>query len=152
MLNNKQPTRRFTAIIFFMFCILIPGLSQNVNDSLKQEIVRPLSLGIFENTSLVRLIATPEKYDGKTIQVIGYLHLEFEGDAIYLHKEDYEHGLSENSFWVSFSKNITKYQKIMDFNDKYVIIIGTFKMDEKGHLGMFGGTLENIVRLDNWID
>jgi hypothetical protein len=143
---------RFFAIIFFAFGIWTIGLSQNVNDSLKQELVRPFDLGIYENTSLIRLIATPEKYDGKTIQVIGYLHLEFEGNAIYLHKEDYEHGLSENSFWVSFSKNITKQKNIMDFNDKYVIIIGTFKMDDKGHMGMFGGTLENIVRLDTWGD
>lgn len=143
---------RFLTIIFFVFGIWTIGLPQNENDSLKQEIVRPFDLGIYENTSLIRLIATPEKYDGKTIQVIGYLHLEFEGNAIYLHKEDYEHGLSENSFWVSFSKKITKQKNIMDYNDKYVIIIGTFKMDDKGHMGMFGGTLENIVRLDTWGD
>lgn len=143
---------RFFAIIFFVFGILTTGLSQNENDTIKKEIVRPFDLGISENTSLIRLIATPEKYDGKTIQVIGYLHLEFEGNAIYLHKEDYENGLSENSFWVSFSKQITKQKNIMDFSDKYVIIIGTFKMDDKGHMGMFGGTLENIVRLDTWGD
>lgn len=136
-------------LVFFLFGFWTSGMSQNKNDSLKNEIVRPFDLGIYENTSLIRLIATPEKYDGKTIQVIGYLHLEFEGNAIYLHKEDYEKGLSENSFWVSFSKKIEK-KNIMDYNDKYVIIIGTFKMDKKGHMGMFGGTLENIVRLDTW--
>jgi len=52
--------------------------------------------------SLIKLIATPEKYNGKRIQVIGYLHLEFEGNAIYLHKEDEEAGLSKNGFWVNF--------------------------------------------------
>ena len=36
------------------------------------------------------------------------------------------------------------------FNDKYVIIIGTFNVNEKGHMRMFGGTLDDIVRLDLW--
>jgi len=35
-------------------------------------------LDIKDNLSLINLIATPEKYNGKRIQVIGYLHLEFE--------------------------------------------------------------------------
>ena len=38
------------------------------------------------SVSLIRLIANPEKYHGKKIQVTGYINLEFEGDAIYLHK------------------------------------------------------------------
>ena len=143
--------RNFT-LILFIFGFWTIGLSQNEKDSIKHETTRPFDLEIYENTSLIRLIATPEKYDGKTIQVIGYLHLEFEGNAIYLHKEDYENSLTENSFWVSFSKKITKQKNIMDYNDRYVIIIGTFKMDKNGHMGMFGGTLENIIRLDSWGD
>jgi hypothetical protein len=126
------------------------GFSQNRIDSTDNRPIKPSQLGIYENTSLIKLIATPEKYDGKTIQVIGFLHLEFEGKAIYLHKEDYENSLTDNSFWVRFSKKLTKEKSIMDYNDKYVIIIGTFKMNDKGHMGLFGGTLENIVRLDTW--
>ncbi len=76
---------RFFATIVFIFGFWSMGWAQiESSDTLKQKIVRPFDLGIYENTSLIRLIATPEKYDGKTIQVIGYLHLEFEGDAIYL--------------------------------------------------------------------
>ena len=36
------------------------------------------------------------------------------------------------------------------FNDKYVIIIGTFNANHKGHMGMFAGTLDDIIRLDLW--
>ncbi|MBF9140172.1 hypothetical protein [Hymenobacter properus] len=60
------------------------------------------------DVSLVKLIANPEKYDGKTIQVIGFLNLEFEGDAIYLHKEDFDQGLTRNGFWESFSEKMKK--------------------------------------------
>jgi hypothetical protein len=48
-----------------------------------------------ELVSLVRLMATPEKYDGKAVQVVGFLRLEFEGNGLYLHQEDYEHGITK---------------------------------------------------------
>ncbi len=102
------------------------------------------------NISLLRLITTPEKYDGKQIQVIGYLNLEFEGNAIYLHKEDYSKGISNNGFWVNFSKEIAEKKNLNDYSKKYVIIVGTFDMNSRGHMGMFGGTIKNITRLDLW--
>lgn len=76
--------------------------------------------------------------------------MEFEDNAIYLHQEDYKNGINENSFWVEFSDKLTKMRDLTKFNDKYVIIIGTFQAKEKGPMSMFGGTLDNIVRLDLW--
>jgi uncharacterized protein with ACT and thioredoxin-like domain len=100
--------------------------------------------------SLVRLIATPERYDGKIIQVKGYLNLEFEGNAIYLHKEDYSKSLVNNAFWVDFSKEISEKKNLDNYNRRYVIIIGTFDMKSHGHMGLFGGAIKNITRLDLW--
>lgn len=100
--------------------------------------------------SIIRLIATPEKYDGKQIQVIGYLNLKFEGNAIYLHREDYEKSLERNGFWVRFSDKISKEKNLNNFSGKYVIIAGTFRMSSHGHMGLFGGEIENITRLDIW--
>ena len=141
---------RYTLLSLYLMTLTIVTLSQTKGDTTGTKPVKPLDLGIYENTSLIKLIATPEKFDGKTIQVIGYMHLEFEGDAIYLHKEDYENSLAENAFWVSFSRKLKKEKNVMAYSDKYVVIIGTFKLNDKGHMGLFGGTLENIVRLDAW--
>ncbi len=102
------------------------------------------------DVSLIKLIANPEKYNGKTIQVIGYLNLEFEGNAIYLHKEDYENGLTRNGFWVDFSKDIQSKKTLKDYSKRYVIIVGTFDMKELGHMSLFGGGFKNISRLDIW--
>ena len=101
------------------------------------------------NVSLVKLIANPEKYDGKILQIIGYLNLEFEGNAVYLHKEDYENGLTKNGFWVDFSGPI-KENKKLDCSKKYVIIVGRFDMQRTGHMSLFGGTIKDISRLDAW--
>jgi hypothetical protein len=102
------------------------------------------------DVSLIKLIATPEKYHGKRIQVKGYLKIQFEGNAIYLHKEDRVQGFSKNAFWVEFSDKLTKKIKPKNYSDQYVIILGTFNMNSLGHMGLFSGTFEDIIRLDVW--
>ena len=42
-----------------------------------------------EDVSMVQLIATPEKFDGKFVRVHGFLNLGFEGDSLYLHRETF---------------------------------------------------------------
>jgi hypothetical protein len=66
-----------------------------------------------ENATLVQLIADPQKFDGKLIQVIGFLRLEFEG----MH---------------------------------YVLLEGVFDSKERGHLGMWSGSLTRIRRAELW--
>ena len=149
--NPMLMTRKFYLLPILLLIVTLTTCGQANRSGVDETAMKPYQLlDVQENVSLVKLIANPEKYNGKRIQVIGYLHLEFEGNAIYLHEEDFKHSMSENSFWVNFSNNLTKKQDINKFNDKYVIVIGTFKANEKGHLGMFGGTLDNIVRLDLW--
>lgn len=137
-------------IILVVLAFLINACSQNKNtEEPKSEKEQTLSSDKFD-ISIIKLIATPEKYHGKQIQVIGYLNLKFEGDAIYLHKEDYSKGISNNGFWVNFSKETIEKKNLNGYNKKYVIIVGTFDMNDRGHMGMFGGTIKNITRLDLW--
>lgn len=99
--------------------------------------------------SIVQLICNPEKYHNRRIQVVGYLNLEFEGDAIYLHKEDYKQSILENSLWVSFDNKITAEQ-LKKLNKGYVLIAGTYDMEQHGHMGIFSGEIRNIDRIIKW--
>lgn len=101
----------------------------------------------YEDVSMVQLIANPEKYDGTAIQVIGFVGLEPEGTAVYLHKEDHENGLTRNALGLDVSDEILKERK--KYDRKYVIIRGTFNAKSKGHLSMNSGTIENITRFDS---
>jgi hypothetical protein len=101
------------------------------------------------DVSMINLIATPEKYHDKKIRVIGYLNLEFEGNAIYLHKEDFDRSILRNAFWVDFSEKIAQTQR-HQCSRKYVLIEGTFDMKSHGHMGLFSGTINAITRLDIW--
>src|SRR5450755_4390302 len=96
----------------------------------------PLDVG------MIQLLATPQKFDGKFIRVDGFLRLEFEGKALYLHKEDYVNGLYRNSVWVDLLED----KEHMRLNMHYVLIEGVFNAKNHGHMGLFGGSIEKITR------
>src|SRR5262245_23193846 len=54
----------------------------------------------FEQVSLVELIAGAPRLAGKRVMVEGYCPLEFEGNALYLHRDDHEYGISKNAVWL----------------------------------------------------
>jgi len=98
---------------------------------------RPLAL------SLVQLIATPEKYDGKFVRVWGYVKLEHEGSAVYLHKEDFELSLTRNGLWLTGPEHGA-------VSDCYALVEGRFDAKNKGHRGLWSGALDRVSRLQRW--
>jgi len=101
-----------------------------------------------ELVSLVRLIATPEKYDGKVVQVVGFLRLEFEGNALYIHEEDYKSGITKNAAWVV--RNAKVNDRAEALNMHYVILLGTFDAGRHGHMDLFSGSLTDIKSVILW--
>ena len=98
------------------------------------------------DVSLIQLIANPEKYQGKFVRVIGYVHLEFEGNAIYLHQEDYTRHLSRNGLWLDICDRIRSERH--KYSDRYCLIEGTFNALEHGHMSLASGAMQNIKRFD----
>jgi hypothetical protein len=100
--------------------------------------------------SMVQLIATPEKYDGKTIIVVGFLHLEREGNILYLNKTDYDHAITKNGLWIVRNSKIN--ENIEKLNLHYVLISGTFDARNKGHMSLASGAIKDITGADTWPD
>jgi starvation-inducible outer membrane lipoprotein len=96
-----------------------------------------------EVVSLVQLLAAPAEFDGKTVLVTGFLRLEFEGNCLYLHKDDYEHLITKNGVWIVRNEIINA--KADTLNMHYVVIAGTFSAKNKGHMSLFSGSLGNIT-------
>jgi hypothetical protein len=104
----------------------------------------PVSSALNNSVSIVQLIATPEKYDGRVVQVMGFLRLEFEGDAIYLHEDDYRHGISKNGLMVVTNPKID--MEADKLNLHYVVLEGTFDAHNRGNMGgLNSGTITNIT-------
>jgi hypothetical protein len=100
------------------------------------------------NVSLVQLIANPKDYDGKVVRVIGFMRLEFEGDGIYLHQDDYKHSIYKNGLWIDASDDMQK--KKAELDQKYVLLEGTFNAKMTGHRGAWSGSIEKITRCQMW--
>lgn len=144
---GKIQNIKLTSIMKKIIFILILFFSNLI---FSQTIKKEKALKQYEyNISLIRLISTPEKYHGQPIQVVGFLNLEFEGNAINLHQEDYEHRISRNEFWVDFSDKL-RSNDLSKFNKRFVLIEGTFDMNSRGHMGLYGGTIKNITRIIEW--
>ena len=98
--------------------------------------------------SITDLIATPERYDGKVVQTVGYLSLEFENTAIYLAPNS----TADEALWVtleigtpagqvteltdaSIARWNEQYQRWRgQFNKRRVIVRGVFSNAPAGHL------------------
>jgi hypothetical protein len=100
------------------------------------------------NVSMIQLIADPQRFDGQTIRVIGFMRLEFEGNAVYLHREDYERSVLQNGVWIELTDSQLKTSAKL--NNGYVIIEGTFSAKERGQLGIWSGSIQKISRLGSW--
>jgi hypothetical protein len=99
------------------------------------------------HVSVIQLIANPELFNEKEVRITGFLHLEFEGNAIYLHREDYEYSIVKNSLALDLTdQQELAFQKL---NDHYVAIEGRFSLASSGHFGMHSGSVQNITRIDN---
>jgi hypothetical protein len=96
---------------------------------------------------MVQLLADPQKFHGQRVQVIGFAHFEFEGNAIYLSKEDYDYGITKNGLWLSTSKDSGDPREL---NNSYLVVEGTLNAEMKGHLGLWSGSIENITVLRRW--
>lgn len=124
-------------LILVISVILIIGCSHPNNELVK--------------TSIINLIATPEKYHNKDVQVIGVVNLEFESNELCLSKSDLEYHINNNCLWIELGSEIS-YEEAQNLNGKYAIIEGTFDMNNKGHLGMYAGSITDITRYELWED
>jgi len=97
---------------------------------------------------MVALIATPVKFDGMLVRTLGFLRIEFEGDALYLHEEDYRHGILENSFALRLSESQRAQFKGADL--KYVLIEGRVYAKGPESHDMWSGAIGDITRLEVW--
>jgi hypothetical protein len=100
-----------------------------------------------DKVSMLQLIANPAAFHRKRVRVIGYLVLEFEGSALYLHAEDFQHGLTDNGIWVDMPRG--GFGEDCKSN-AYALLEGRFNAEHNGHLGLWSGALEEITRCTAW--
>ena len=101
--------------------------------------------GVYE-VSLVRLIAHPEIYHGKTVVVCGIGNFEFEGTAIYLNTEAFKYHNYKSSVWLNFTEKFVdeNIDKLNELKGKYVRVKGVFDAEKLGHFALCSGSIDVI--------
>lgn len=96
--------------------------------------------------SLIQLIADSRSFDGKRVVVTGYVMLELDNAAVYLHETDAAYGISRNALWLDIS--LDGESQRAQFHRRYVLIEGIFSARRRGHLDAFSGSIERIGRFE----
>ena len=94
--------------------------------------------GAVRAVSIVKLIVQPEKYDGRRVQVEGFVNLEFEHNVLCLNSSS----SGSECIWVDVSGLADP-----GFRRGRAVIEGTFNGRLRGHFGCCAGTIENISRV-----
>ena len=104
------------------------------------------------NVSLINLIASPDDFHGKKVRVIGVSVIEFEGDSLYLSREDVLNGVTKNAVWLSLNYNILgkTEENLEENNGQYALIEGIFNKNNLGHMELCSGAIENVTRFQPW--
>lgn len=102
-----------------------------------------------ENTNLteinlIEIVKNPEVYDGKSIRIKVFASSGFENCVVY--PSDPAESKVEIKYWIWY-RDLAKECGIGDnaLKSKYgtAIIEGIFDMNDKGHLGLYEGTIKN---------
>jgi hypothetical protein len=91
--------------------------------------------------SMIELLAHKEGFEGKLVQVSGFLSVRFEDNALYFDENAYLHTFTENALWVDFDD--TDRPTFAKYNKHSGYVIGVFRSSGcNGHLCLYGGRIE----------
>ncbi len=105
--------------------------------------------------SLINLVATPERYHGKLVHVTGYIFTGMEHMSICPYQVEIS---NKDCIWLNIGSgpyasdaDKARYAKKMaaleKFQGKPATIIAKFDKNDRGHFGLWSGSLKKIVEV-----
>jgi hypothetical protein len=128
-------------VSIFISCVLLILTKADAQDSIKYS-ERPNGHNSPYRIPINELLANPDVYENTQLQVVGYLNLDWEADAIYLNKSDFENNRYKKGLWVHL--NQFKFTQAHKLKGHYVIIDAVFDANDHGHEDLWGGALKGI--------
>ena len=100
------------------------------------------------DVSLVRLLATPEKFEGSSVRTLGFLQPAHSGSALHLNQEDAKGTLVMNALWLKAAPCLR--QSGAPIRRGYVLIEATFTAVRHGPNNVYSGELSDVTRCVQW--
>lgn len=126
------------ASIFFSLVLLATGAACAAPPEIEK---RPDEQSI----SMIELIANPDKFEGKNVDVGGYLVLSDDYEnSLFLDENAHRSGMSANAIAIDLEGSSPAIQKrAKELDQRYVFIAGRFK---SGPTAFSGGQLQGVYR------
>lgn len=98
--------------------------------------------------TLANILASPVKFHGKRVSIIGYYHGEFEGNSLSVNREASRSNDYRNSIWRGETSTFAANSAIRDKNDSWIRVDGVFLKGPSGHMGMWPGEIVRLTRIE----
>ena len=137
---------RYYLLLLSIFSLLFAGCGdttegKSISSPTEADEIRPRE-GIIP---MVRLLVTPEKYDGKKVMVFVVVQAGFEIQGAFESRGAAIH--PSNGIWID--GDLSKYYTD-DVRWYGGYVAGTFHAGKRGHMGMWSGSIGELDRLDLW--
>jgi hypothetical protein len=99
-----------------------------------------------EEVQLADLLTAPGNFRRTLVRVSGWSRVEFEGNALYPTREAWERRDGNGAVWLELGWPVSPEIRALD--GAHVVVEGRFVPDNHGHLAAFGGTLQEIQRIE----
>jgi hypothetical protein len=94
-----------------------------------------------EYLSVRMLLEEPAEFHGRRVRVMGCAEMVFEGKGLYVSCRDKQSALSRNAVWLDAPLDAST----MALSGQFVCLEGLFDMHGKGHMGLYSGTVHDII-------
>jgi hypothetical protein len=92
--------------------------------------------------SMQQVVAEPQRFDGQRIRVSGFLRLEFDRNALYLSRNDFNESVAAHALRLELSNS--QLRSLGKLNNGRVSVEGTFAA-KKG--GPWAGSLHRVAEI-----
>jgi hypothetical protein len=102
-----------------------------------------------EAVSLVQLIATPLRFEGKRVWVSGVIRVEFEENRPYMTREHYQKRLWDYGVGLSFDEDALRAttRDLETLNGRYVLVEGIFSPPPTGGIFETNGAITKVSQI-----
>jgi hypothetical protein len=101
-----------------------------------------------QTVTMQQLLAEPQRFEGQRVRTTGFLRLEFEANALYPTRDDFNNAAMEHAVWLDLSN--AQLRRLGKLNNGHVVVEGEFSVQYKGHGGKWLGVLRHVAGVRMW--
>ena len=101
-----------------------------------------------QTVPMQQLLAEPQRFEGQRVRTTGFLRLEFEANALYQTRDDFNNTVLQHAVWLDLTN--AQLRSLSKLNNGHVVVEGVFSAQYKGHGGKWSRALRHVAGVRMW--